>query len=168
MKGIMEENITIQKEVKIPGKVVSYFERMIDSEMKKIFKNSQFQHSLIVVLFEEEDLPKYCIPMPRNPEPEINILLNEDFSKIYFSTLKKNPSIEDGAILIQIDCTPPILRGFSYRVFPPHSNLPRKKNLGSGYNSSLDFSNVSRVKCVYFANTTGVKKFIKGKEIKLC
>lgn len=134
------------------------------NELIRIFEYNKPQHAIIVILFKGRRLPKYCAPMPRNPGPKINISLNNDLSEIYFSALKENASIKDGAILIQLDRGIPILRGFSYRLFPPPSKTPRLKNEGSGYNSSLDFSGVKRVKCVYFVNKNGVKKFINGGE----
>lgn len=136
----------------------------MDNEIIKIFEKNKSRHAVIVVLFKGKKLPKYCTPMPRNPKFRCNIPLNYNLSKIYFSALKKNPSIKDGAILIQLDHDTPILRGFSYRLFPPPLKTRRLVNTGSGYNTSLDFSGVKRVICVYFINRSGVKKFTNGKE----
>jgi len=136
----------------------------MDDEIIKIFKRNKSRHVIIIVLFTGKNLPKCCTPMPRNPKPKINIPLNNNLSEIYFSALKENPSIKDGVILIQIDCGTPILRGFSYRLFPQPLRAFRLKNMGSGYNSSLDFSAVKRVMWVYLINKNGVKKFTKGKE----
>ncbi len=136
----------------------------MDNEIVEIFKKNKSQHTIIIVLFRGKRLPKYCTPMPREPKSEPNIPLDNNLEKIYFSALKKNPSIKDGAILIQLDHNAPTLRGFSYRLFPPPLKTPRLENKGSGYNSSLDFSVVKRVMCVYFINKNGVKKFTKGKE----
>ena len=112
-------------------------------------------------------IPQYCTPMLRHPNPKINIPINNNLVEIYFSAIKKNPAIEDGAILIQTDNGVPILRGFSYRIYPPPLNVQRLKNMGSGYNSSLDFSGIERVVCVYFINKHGVKKIINGKILNL-
>ncbi len=136
--------------------------------MVKFFKNTELQHSVIIILFKGRNLPKYCVPMSRNPKPKINIPLNNNLRRIYLSAIKKNHSVIDGAILIQTDCSVPILRGFSYRVYPPPLDILRSKNMGSGYNSSFDFSGVKRVVCVYFINKTEIKKFTNGKEIVLC
>lgn len=154
----------ISKKDKIYNKMII----KIDSEVIKFFKSGRLSHLVIVVLFKGEKLPKYCTPMPRYPNPKVNIPLNNNLSEVYFSNIKNNPSIQDGAILIQIDHNPPILRGFSCRIYPPTLNLIRSKNMGSGYNSSLDFSGVERVMCVYYINRKGVKKFIRGKEKILC
>ncbi len=142
--------------------------KFIEKELIKIFKSGKLQHCIIVVLYKGNRPPSYCVSMIRDPQPKIENPLGNNFSEIYFSALKKNPSIEDGAILIQISSASLILKGFSYRLFPPYFNAPRAINKGSGYNSALDFSNVKRVKCVYYINHEGVRKFIKGKERKLC
>lgn len=138
----------------------------MDNEIIKIFKKNKSRHAIIIVLFKGKVLPKYCAPMMRKPNPKTNIPLNNSLSKIYFSALKENPSIRDGAMLIQLDRVCPILKGFSYRLFPPPSKTPRLENKGSGYNSSLDFSVVKRVACVYLINKNGVVKFVNGREYK--
>ena len=145
----------------------NYPQTIIDNEIIKLFKDSRLQHLIIVVLFKDKMIPKYCAPMLRRPNPKINIPINTNLVEIYFSAIKKNPAIEDGAILIQADNGVPILRGFSYRIYPPPLNVQRLKNMGSGYNSSLDFSGIERVVCVYFINKHGVKKIINGKILNL-
>jgi len=142
--------------------------KFIEKGLIKIFKSNNLKHCVIVILYRGDTPLPYCVCMTRNPQPKIDIPLDNNFSEIYFSALKTNPSIEDGAILIQIDSSPLMLRGFSYRLFPPHFDVPRSRNKGSGYNSSLDFSLVKRVEYVYYINHEGVRKFIKGKEKKLC
>ena len=137
---------------------------IIENEIVRFFKNTNLQHSVIVALYKGKKLPKYCISMLRNPKPKPNIPLNNNLMEIYFSALNKNYSIIDGAILIRVNCDAPILTGFSYRIYPPPLNTLRSKNLGSGYNSSIDFSGVKRIICVYFINKNSVKKFINGKE----
>lgn len=142
-------------------------EKIMDNEIRTSSKNIELKHAVIVILFCGEKIPKHCSQMPRYPEKELHIPINENFWKVYFSVIKENASMEDGAILIQINRTNPIIRGFSYRIYPPDLGIPKRRNLGSGYNSSIDFSMVGRVKCVYFANNNGVTKFVRGREIKL-
>ena len=136
---------------------------LIDNEVIQLFKKQKLQHTIIIVVFKGKKLPSYCTPMLRNPIPKTNFPI-KNLAKIYFSMIKKNPSIKDGAILIQLDQNIPILRGVSYRLFPPPLKTSRLKNKGSGYNSAFDFSGIKRVMCVYFINKNGVKKFIRGKE----
>lgn len=136
----------------------------MDNELIRLFENNKPQHAFIAVLFKGTRLPRYCAPMLRDPKPQINILLNNNLSEIYFSAIKKNASIEDGAILIQLRGNTPIIRGFSYILYPPPLKVSRLKNMGSGYNSALDFSGIKRVLCVYFINKNGIKKYINGKE----
>jgi len=142
-------------------------EALIDNEVKKVSKDIRLEHTVIIVLFYGERAPKYCVQMSRNPESGADIPIKSNFWEIYSSMVGKNLSIRDGAILVKIDCVVPMIKGFSYRIYPPYFNVSRKENLGSGYNSSLDFSNARRVGCVYFMNVDGIKKFIKGKEVEL-
>lgn len=135
----------------------------IDKEVIKLFKGGKLQHLVIIALFIGKKLPKYCTIMPRKPKPPANIIIINSMKKIYFFTIKKNPSTQDGVIMIQLDHNSPILKGFSYRIYPPPLNISRSKNMGSGYNSSLDFSGIERVVCVYYINKNEVKKFINGK-----
>lgn len=141
----------------------NYPQTIMDNEAIKLFKDNRLKHLIIIILFKGERMPKYCTPMPRHPYPKINVSLNNNLVEIYFSVIKKNPAVEDGAILIQVDNGIPMLRGLSYRIYPPPLNIPRLKNMGSGYNSSLDFSGIKRVVCVYYINKDEVKKFINGK-----
>jgi len=145
----------------------NYPQIIMDNEVIKLFKDNRLKHLIIIILFKGKRMPKYCTPMPRHPHPKINISLNNNLVEIYFSAIKKNPAIEDGAILIQENKGIQILRGFSFRIYPPPLDVPRLKNMGSGYNSSLDFSGIKQVVCVYFINKHGVKKFINGKVIDL-
>lgn len=137
---------------------------IMDNEATNLFKYNKSRHLVIIILFNGSKLPKYCVAMPRYPNPKINIPLNNNLVKIFSSAIKKNPQTEDGAILIHANNSFPTLKGFSYRIYPPPLRVPRLKNMGSGYNSSLDFSRVKRVICVYYINKDGVKKFINGKE----
>lgn len=142
----------------------NYYQMIMDNEIIKLFKDKKINHLVIIILYKGKKLPKYCAPMLRNPSPQINIPINNNLAKIYFSAIKKNPSVEDGAILIQEDNNDLIIRGFSYRIFSPPLNVSRLKNLGSGYNSAFDFSGVKRIKCVYYINNNRVKKIINGRE----
>jgi hypothetical protein len=140
----------------------------IEEEIIKIFNNGILQHTLILVLFEGEHLPECCVHMPRDPEAEDEMILTNNLAEIVLSKIRINRSIEDGALMIRIDCDAPIIKGFSYRLYPPPLNIPRRKNMGSGYNSALDFSGLDKIKYVYFINKDGVTKFIKGYEMRLC
>jgi len=140
---------------------------MIDNEVSKLYKDTRLRHLVIIILYKNKTIPGYCTPMLREPRPKNNISINNNLAEIYFSSIKKNPAVEDGAILIQIDNETPILKGFSYRIFPPPMKVSRLTNMGSGYNSSLDYSGVSGVACVYFINKDGIKKIINGKVLNL-
>lgn len=136
----------------------------IDNEVIQLFKKQKLQHSIIVVVFKgKKKITKLLRSNASESNSENQFSYKKSHKNIFFND-KKNPSIKDGAILIQLDQNIPILRGVSYRLFPPALRARRLKNKGSGYNSAFDFSGVKRVICVYFINKNGVKKFIKGKE----
>ncbi len=140
----------------------------IEEEITKNFKNGKLRDTMIIALFEYVALPKYCVHMPRDPEPQSDIPLTNGFMGIFLSATKINPSIQDGAIMIRIDCDPPILKGVSFRLYPPPLCIPRERNMGSGYNSAFDFSGIEKVVCVYLINKTGIRKFIRGREVIVC
>jgi len=156
-KGMQKSKEYIQKTI-----------NTIEKEIIKLFRHNRFRHSIIVALYAGKKLPKYCVQMTRKPASFNSIPLNNNFAKIYFSAIKESPSFKDGVILIQVDCVPPIVKGFSYRIYPPPLNIQRLINKGSGYNSSLDFSDVRNVVCVYFIKGREIKKFTRGKEELLC
>ena len=139
----------------------------IEEKVIEILRSGNLQHTLIIALFEGKHLPRYCVHMPRDPEPKSEVPLTHSLTEVLFTAARTNQSIEDGAIMIRIDRDVPILEGFSYRLYPPPLDVPREKNMGSGYNSAFDFSGVDGVKCVYFINKTGLRKFIQGHEAEV-
>lgn len=140
----------------------------MNSEIIRLWKNYKIEHCVIIALFRGKNPPDYCEPMPREPNLH-NIPVLSDFSNIYYSALRENPSIKDGVVLIRSDCNPPVIWGFSYRIYPPPLSIIYPKiNMGSGYYSSLSFSGVERVHCVYFLYADGVIMFKRGLEEQLC
>lgn len=140
----------------------------IEKRVVENFKNGKLRNTLIIVLFEGNGFPKYCVSMSRAPAPQGDIPLTHNFMEVFFSATKKNPAVKDGAVMIKTDGKSPILKGFSFRLYPPPRNIRRKKNMGSGYNSALDFSGVGGVRCVYFVNGKGARKFIDCREVRIC
>ncbi len=144
----------------------------IDQEIIHFFYNQKkyLHHLIIIVIYKGKKLPRYCYPMPRKPIPKTDIKINNNLNLAvaYFTSLKQNPAVEDGAILIQkVNSDGYYLKHFSCRIYPPHKKGVRSiANKGSGYNSSLYYSCVHRVESVYFINKEGIKKFIKGKEVE--
>ena len=54
----------------------------MDNKIIKIFKRNKSQHTIITVSFKGKKLPEYCVSMPRNPQPKINIPIGNNFSKL--------------------------------------------------------------------------------------
>ncbi len=143
----------------------------IDQEINHFFLNQKkyLHHLIIFVIYKGNRFPKYCSPMLRKPKPKINFKINNNIklAVAYFESIKINSAIEDGAILIQEKLGSYYLKKYSCRIFPPHNEeIKGIANKGSGYNSSLYYSCVSRVKSVYLVSKDGVKKFVNGKEEK--
>ena len=141
----------------------------IEQEINHFYYNQKkyLHHLIIFIVYKGNKLPKHCHPMLRKPRPKVNIKINKNLAVAYFSSLKTNPAIEDGAILIQKNSTNYVIKQYSCRIFPPQKKeVICTANKGSGYNSSLYYSCVSRVISVYLVNNKGVKKFVKGKEIE--
>lgn len=139
----------------------SLFSRhFFDDVLVKMHQDKILAHSLMLVLYGGK-IPQYCVPMPRNPEPDINIPVH-DFSSIYRNALMLNKTVEDGAVMIKLPerlGEDNILTGWSYSLFAPPLNLPRRVNCGSAYNSSLNFSGMVDVKYVYLVNSESVLRF---------
>lgn len=143
----------------------------IDQEISHFYNNQKkyLHHLIIFIVYRGKKLPKYCYPMLRKPLPKINVKINNNLNLAvaYFTSIKRNLAIEDGAILIQENFDGYYLKQYSCRIFPPHKKGVRSiANKGSGYNSSFYYSCVSRVEKVYFVNKEGVKKFVNGKEVE--
>lgn len=140
-----------------------------DDALVSMYNDSILDHLLLVVLYEGQKHPLYCAPMPVDPEPELGIPIN-DFLTIYKNALTINEAIKDGAVMVRLPGRGeeyPIVTGWSYRLFAPPLNVKRQVNRGSGYNSSLDFSDVEGVSSVYLVNTKDILRFEHGSEIIL-
>ncbi len=136
----------------------------LNSEMLRFFHNAKQQHVTIVAIFNSESLPPYCAHMPLSPEPEVNIELSSNFMELWRDAFKVNPGIHDGAILIQNSNGSYFIKSWANRLYPPQSDKKGQTNKGSGYHSSLNFSMLNEVECVYLIKPYSVYKFVKGEE----
>lgn len=124
----------------------------------------------LIVLFRGRDLPSYCAPMPIDPLPAIGLECSQHLPELIARAYQRNPAIHDGACMIEIrQCDTGkrgipefILRGWSYRLYPPASLHAREANRGSAYNSAVDFSLVHGVECVYLFGDAQFECFDKG------
>lgn len=141
----------------------------IDQEIIHFYYNQKkyLHHLIIIIIYKGNKLPKYCYPMLREPPPKVDIKIKNNLAVTYFSSLKHNHTIEDGAILIQAHSNEYILKKYSCRICPPQNKVVKETaNKGSGYNSAFYYSCVSRVLSVYLINKDSAKKFVKGKEVE--
>ncbi|MFH1294408.1 MAG: hypothetical protein ABIH90_00515 [Candidatus Aenigmatarchaeota archaeon] len=146
----------------------SKWKPVLDDALGHMYDDRRFGHLLIVALYEG-DLPPFCTHMPLDPEPETGVQIN-DFQTAYETAVATNNAARDGAVMVRLPedvGSVPVITGWSFRLFPPPLDVARRYNRGSGYNSSLDFSGLEGVYCVYLANLTGVLRFDGGTETVL-
>ena len=104
-----------------------------------------------------------CIPMPRDPVPEVGQRFGKALVQDLEDALKVNPSIHDGAILFQRSRQDEEyhLSTWSMRIVSQHMPLFSEPNMGSAHNSTLALSMSATVdaccilspeKAVFFQN----------------
>lgn len=119
---------------------------------------------VIGCLYTGASLPRYCVRMPRRPEPAIGIALDAHFSSILEKAVALNPAIHDGAILIGRPraSDPYRIFGWSYRLIPPPGPVEAEPNRGSAFNSCLAMSSVETIDRIYLVSADGVFIFKCG------
>jgi hypothetical protein len=137
---------------------------LFEEEVLRLFKYDRLKHVVIIALYGGKKSPRYCVHMPMNPEPEVDLQVDHNLTELWHSAFNTNSAVHDGAILVQCDGVLPKIISWSNRLYPPPANIRQKDNKGAGYHSSLDFSMVDNVKCVYLVKEYGVYKFIRGTE----
>jgi hypothetical protein len=120
--------------------------------------------AVIACLYTGADLPPYCAPMPRLPNPPAGMIVDEGFPLVVAHMLTSNPALHDGAIMIGRRESGLAYRveGWSYRLFPPQGACDAEPNRGSAFNSSLAMSSVETVDRVYLISKGGVFRFKKS------
>lgn len=120
--------------------------------------------AIIACLYTGADLPAYCAPMPRSPEPEAGMIFDDKFSSVLRRALELNPAVHDGAVMIgrSMSMVPYYITGWSYRLFPPRGACEAEPNRGSAFNSCLAMSNIGMIDRVYLISKDGVFRFEKS------
>ena len=104
-----------------------------------------------------------CIPMPRDPAPEVGQRFGVAFINDLENALHINPSIHDGAIVFQRNEQDEeyYLSAWSMRIVSRHTPSSSMPNLGSAHNSTLSLSMamavdacciLSRAKAVFYVD----------------
>lgn len=136
----------------------------IDELFLRVFEARAMSYPVIACLFTGEECPAESVPMPRNPAPEIGMILSDEFAALLSEAIALNPSIHDGAVMIgRKTCDSPYrVAGWSYRLFPPVAPISAECNRGSAYNSCFAMSFCDRIDAVYLISSSCVIKFQGG------
>ncbi|MCG2629457.1 MULTISPECIES: hypothetical protein [Bradyrhizobium] len=118
---------------------------------------------LICCLYHQNNLPRFAEPMPRDPSPEVGQFLDQNFAETVRAAIAFNEAIHDGAIMAAVDhhsrCT---ITGWSYRLFPPPSEIPPPVNKGSAFNSCVAMSLVPGILALYLVSKGTTWRFERG------
>ncbi|MCC6787097.1 MAG: hypothetical protein IT547_04600 [Hyphomonadaceae bacterium] len=104
----------------------------------------------VIVCLYTGATPSFCEPMPRDPVPNLQWLLND--LALEFSKAKAvNPTVEDGVLMFGRSTVGAAYQasGWSYRLFPPPTPVATLANKGSAFNSCLLMSHVAGVDALY-------------------
>lgn len=121
--------------------------------------------SMIACLYTGSDWPSSCAPMLRSPSPETGEVLNRAFPEHLAAAIALNPAVHDGAVMIgRDDATAPYrITGWSYRLFPPSTDVKQEANRGSAFNSCLAMSTVTGVDRLYLVTGETAYRFLGGR-----
>lgn len=121
-------------------------------------------HPVILVFATGRVSELDCIPMPREPIPEVGQRFSATFAHDYEDALEVNPSIHDGAILFQrrLQDESYHLSAWSMRIVSRHTPLSSEPNLGSAHNSTLSLSMAAAVDACCILSQTKAVFFVNG------
>lgn len=108
----------------------------------QIHQSGEPFHPAILVFASGRISEVDCIPMPRDPAPEVGQRFGVTLIKDLENALNINPSIHDGAIVFQRDPQDEeyYLSAWSMRIVSRHTPSSSMPNLGSAHNSTLSLS----------------------------
>ena len=120
--------------------------------------------STIACLYTGTNMPPFCEPMMRSPEPEIGMDVDGSLSDFLSTALVVNPSVHDGAIMMGRRSAENNyqITGWSYRLFPPAAARQTEVNRGSAFNSCLAMSSVRNVDRLYLVSNSLFVCFERG------
>lgn len=120
---------------------------------------------LLLCFFTGAELPPYCAPMLRIPEPQHGMALDESFRQVLENALGVNPAIHDGAVMIgRLRSGQPYrVHGWSFRLFPPPGLGQDQPNRGSAFNSCFAMSLQAGIDRLYMVTRGKVVRFVRGR-----
>lgn len=140
------------------------FEQLKQTLLRIHQRGEPFQTAILVFasdLISDAD----CIPMPRDPMPEVGQRFGMTLIKDLEDALEVNPSVHDGAILFQKSPKENdyFLSAWSMRIVSRHTPLLSQPNLGSAYNSTLSLSMATAVDACCILSTAKAVFFVDGR-----
>lgn len=135
----------------------------------QIHQSGEPFHPAILVFASGPVSEADCIPMPRDPMPNVGQRFGTDFAQNLEAAFRLNPSIHDGAILFQRgqDDDDYYLSAWSMRIVSRHTPLFSEPNLGSAHNSTLALSMATVVDACCILSTTKAVFFVEGRAATL-
>lgn len=136
----------------------------LDEIMRSTVSRRQSQSTLLVCFFTGPGVPDHCAPMLRDPAPALGLEVHRSFHRQLDAAIALNPAIHDGAVILGRDdeITEYVIRGWSYRLFPPAAAVQEQANRGSAFNSGAAMSAVVGVDAVYLASERVLSRFVQG------
>lgn len=126
-------------------------------------------HPTILVFASDLISDTDCIPMPRDPVPEVGQRFGMSLIQDFESALKVNPSIHDGAILFHRSPQDEeyYLSAWSMRIVSRHAPLSSTPNMGAAHNSTLSLSMATAVDACCVLSPDKVVFFKDGRATRL-
>lgn len=134
----------------------------VEATVKVISGRTLPSYPVILCFATGTNLPEACIPMKRDPDPEIGKPFNGHFAQIFGDALKKNPAIHDGAIVFLRSAASSeyALAKWSCRLAPSRSSSAAEPNRGSAYNSAASMALEANVDEVFLITPDQVERFV--------
>lgn len=102
--------------------------------------------------------------MRREPAPTVGQEVGWGLSQQIDAAMHLNPAVHDGAVIAgRFNASEPyVIRGWSYRLFPPGGGNGGEANRGSAFNSGMAMSEVLGVDAMYLVSGRTVTRFTNG------
>lgn len=136
----------------------------LKSKLYNLQRRSLPFHPLILVFSTGSLSVQDCLPMARDPMPDIGATFSLDLISILEEAVHLNPSIHDGAIIFsrETETAEYRLSAWSMRIVSNRTPNHFEPNVGSAHNSALALSLAPAVElCAIFSND-GLSIFEKG------
>ncbi|MEY9726274.1 hypothetical protein [Bradyrhizobium yuanmingense] len=119
---------------------------------------------IIFVLYKGSEPPPFAAPMPRIPPGPVEQVVDLWFTEVIRQAYKDNPALHDGAIMVKkTSAGQLIVKGWSFRLFPPEAPTESTVNRGSAFNSCHAMSFISEVDCVFLLSNGECFQFQNGR-----